>query len=298
MKHTTTLVLLLLTATLSIAQEKTGVPNTLDAQYTPAGSGVLTYDKLKQKKENSRNDDDYPGNIIKFTPTLLLRSVAAIQYERNIAEGFSLCASIGYSYNYDKINVTYFTGEDPIQINEPKLEYKEVRAKEILPNILFATGKPHFGFGFKFFSTNDDNRFGYYQLNYDRWGYDATLDFTKMPFLYDNANAQNISNGAPQLPYKAIGSVPLNFTFNSFTLRYGYQIITNTKLKTSHEFYIALGGKLTGYDIVLEDYNPQPAFGSSNANLGYIPINYSSRRIREFNVFADVGYAFGFGFGK
>ncbi|MEQ1733929.1 MAG: hypothetical protein ABL940_09655 [Bacteroidia bacterium] len=291
MKHTTTLLLLLLTATLSIAQEKTGVPNTLDAQYTPAGSGVLTYNK--QKKASNKSDSDYPGNIIKFTPTLLARSLMAVQYERKIGNQVSLCGSFGYSYNNDIVFTEMSTNGEPLF--EKELGSDEIRIKTLVANTKYTASKPHFGLGVKFLNELEENRAGgYIQINYDHWGYNAVLDYTKAPYNYHSG----ISTSSPTSPkFNVVGTLPLNFSFSTITLRYGFQIITDTKLKTSHEFYFSFGGKLTKFDAVTETLDP-------NSLNNYTPIptpyklTYTARRVNQFSVYADIGYAFGFGFGK
>lgn len=291
MKYTTTLLLLVLTASLSIAQEKTGMPNTLDAQYTPTGSGVLTYNK--QKKASNKSDSDYPGNIIKFTPTLLARSLMAVQYERKIGNQVSLCGSFGYSYNNDIVFTEISSNKDPLFKKE--LESNEISLSTLVTNSKHTASKPHFGLGVKFVNELEDNRAGYIQINYDHWGYNVALDYSKAPYNYNN----EISSSSPIAPtYKAVGTLPpLNFSFSTITLRYGFQIITDTKLKTSHEFYFSFGGKLTKFDAVTETLDPNSS-NSYTPNPPPYTLTYTSRRVNQFSVYADVGYTFGFGFGK
>jgi hypothetical protein len=256
-----------------VAQITPPVSNELDLQYTPKGSGPLSIESKSNSSGGSANRND-AKNFIKFSPTLISRNIAALYYERNFHENFSLQAGIGFNFNKDRI--FSLLGSNMLFSESTNLQGEESMAdvlsasthQKIAPYLYIA---PKFIFESYLFDGSS-----YIELAFIN--YANKLNYVVPP--------NNYSNGSAEI----VGSNKLTFNFNIFSLKYGYQILTDTKLITSHEFFFTAGYRMITYNPVIRTdiyYN-----SSSNITQQY---TVSSIKSSKPTFMFGVGYTFGIG---
>jgi hypothetical protein len=254
--------------------------NELDEQYTPKGSGPLSADSKTSKSGSSGSnyDGDYPKNIAKFAPTLLSRGIFAINYERNFADNFSLVGGLGFNYNKDLIFSLLGSGFDL----SDNYNQGQVQSSDVLSASTHDSPSLYFNFAPKFIFENYWNDgYSYLQIDYSHYANKMNFETDKTS---NSSNYQYIINGSPSIKY----------SHNIYALKYGYQYNTDTKLVTSHEFWISLGYR---------SYKYTPVYMTETSNSSY-PYNTT----REYSVsktgvikqsfYVGFGYSFGIGFNK
>ena len=254
--------------------------NDLDDQYTPKGSGPLSSESKASKSGSSGSnyDGDYPKNIVKLAPTLLSRGIFALHYESNFADNFSLVGGLGFNYNKDIIFSLLGSGLDFTD----NYTQGQVAPSDVLSTSTHDSPSLYFNVAPKFIFENYWNDgYSYLQIDYSHYA-------NKMNFVIDNSNSyssyQYIMSGSPKIKY----------SHNIYALKYGYQYNTDTKLVTSHEFWISLGYR---------SYKYTPVYMTETSNQSY-PYNTT----REYSVsktgvikqsfYVGFGYSFGIGFNK
>ena len=85
-----------------------------------------------------------------------------------------------------------------------------------------------------------------------------------------------------------VGSSNLKYNFNIFALKYGYQVNTEGKVPTTHEFYFTMGYRMTTYNPVTYNYNNQLGYQSEIAVL--------KTKVSQPSFIFGIGYTFGIGF--
>lgn len=253
--------------------QATGNPNEQDEQYTPKGNGPLSASKKNSSSSSSSWNGDYPKNIVKFTPTALVRNLVIFSYERNFAEYFSVVGSVGFNTNKDRLFATLGSEMDIFesQRNSPNT----VSISEIMRTSTHAGISPYFSISAKLF--------------YDSYFFDNTSFFEFMYMNYSNKlNYQNTDVGA-----FVLSNPELKVNYSIYALKWGYQFVTEGKIKTTHEIFFTAGYRTTKYNTVVytEDYNGV----SYNYNRYYsvIPAKQSA-----YGLMLGMGYTFGIGFGK
>jgi len=254
--------------------------NELDEQYTPKGSGPLSADSKTSKSGSSSSnyDGDYPKNIVKFAPTLLSRGIFALNYERNFADNFSLVGGIGFNYNKDLIFSLLGSGFDL----SDSYNQGQVSSSDVLSTSTHDSPSLYFNFAPKFIFENYWNDgYSYLQIDYSHYANKMNFEIDKSS---SGSNYQYIMSGSPSIKY----------SHNIYALKYGYQYNTDTKLITSHEFWISLGYR---------SYKYTPVYMTETNNQSY-PYNTT----REYSVsqlavvkqsfYVGFGYSFGIGFNK
>ena len=77
----------------------------------------------------------------------------------------------------------------------------------------------------------------------------------------------------------------------SYNLIYGYEYITEGKIKTVHDFYMGIGVRNTSFDTYILDES------YANTTNNYITIyTKTSQKSKAFAPSLIIGYAFGFAF--
>jgi hypothetical protein len=262
-----------------VLNSQTTVPantNDLDGQFTPKGSGPLSADSKTSKSgsSGSRLDGDYPKNIVKFLPTLLSRSIFALNYERNFAENFSLVGGLGFNYNKDLIFSLLGTGND---FTDTYIK-TEVESAEVLKTSTHVGPSLYFNVAPKFMIENYWNDgTSYVQIEYSHYA-------NKMNFQFDESN--NSSN----LQYMISGSPSIKYSHNIYALKFGFLDITDTKLITSHEIWLSFGYRSYKYTpVTITETQSYPSVTKYEYRVS------QSEAIKQ-NLYIGFGYSFGIGF--
>jgi hypothetical protein len=251
--------------------------NDLDGQYTPKGSGPLSVDSKTSKSgsSGSHNDGDYPKNIVKFSPTLLLRSIFALHYERNFSDYFSFVGGLGFNYNRDLIFSLAGSG---MGITDKYNQY-EVPSTDVLSASTHDGPSLYFNVAPKFKFENYWNYgYSYFQLDYAHYA-------NKMNYVLD------VSSMGSNYLYSISGSPMIKYSHNIFALKYGYQFNTVTKLVTSHEFWVSLGYRSYRY-------TPVYLLATNQSTPYTYEYSISQARVAKQTIYFGVGYSFGIGFNK
>lgn len=256
-----------------VAQSTPPVSNELDLQYTPKGGGPLTSESKSNSSGGSANRND-AKNFIKFSPTLISRSIVALYYERNFHENFSLQAGIGFNFNKDRI--FSLLGSNMLLSESNNLQGEEDMA-DVLSVSEHQKIAPYFYIAPKFiFESYLFDGSSYIELAFTNFA-------NKLNYVVPN-NYSSYSSSV------VVGTRKLNYNHNVFSLKYGYQILTDTKLITSHEFFFTAGYRMITYNPVIRtdiDYN-----SSSNITQQY---TVSSIKSSKPTFMFGVGYTFGIG---
>jgi len=256
-----------------VAQSTPPVSNELDLQYTPKGGGPLSSESKSNSSGGSANRND-AKNFIKFSPTLISRSIVALYYERNFHENFSLQAGIGFNFNKDRI--FSLLGSNMLLSESNNLQGEEDMA-DVLSVSEHQKIAPYFYIAPKFiFESYLFDGSSYIELAFTNFA-------NKLNYVVPN-NYSSYSSSV------VVGTRKLNYNHNVFSLKYGYQILTDTKLITSHEFFFTAGYRMITYNPVIRtdiDYN-----SSSNITQQY---TVSSIKSSKPTFMFGVGYTFGIG---
>ncbi len=256
-----------------VAQSTPAVSNELDLQYTPKGGGPLSSESKSNSSGGSANRND-AKNFIKFSPTLISRSIVALYYERNFHENFSLQAGIGFNFNKDRI--FSLLGSNMLLSESNNLQGEEDMA-DVLSVSEHQKIAPYFYIAPKFiFESYLFDGSSYIELAFTNFA-------NKLNYVVPN-NYSSYSSSV------VVGTRKLNYNHNVFSLKYGYQILTDTKLITSHEFFFTAGYRMITYNPVIRtdiDYN-----SSSNITQQY---TVSSIKSSKPTFMFGVGYTFGIG---
>ncbi|MDP2385864.1 MAG: hypothetical protein Q8M29_05815 [Bacteroidota bacterium] len=261
-----------------LAQEKEikpGKPNELDKQYTP--------DKNSSSVSNgSSSGGTWAGksNFVKFNFALLARSTFAVFYERKITDGISLQGGLGYCYNKDKAQILFSDGES-IYLSDNK---SSIQLSEIMYKGTFKHGANPF--------LSASVRFSYNGL-YSGWGGYMNEDRNSyielgMRYYSHHYNLTSLNNNDYE---KVSGGSNLGIRNTCYMITWGYQIETDSKLVTSHEFYTGFGIRRSNYNEFISSQTQDPI---TSATI----ITHTKSSVRETAVspIVTIGYVLGFGF--
>jgi hypothetical protein len=232
----------------------------LDEKYIPKG-GVFT------KENKSTYTSDIKSNLISYSPFLLLRGINAIFYERRLGEFSSLKLGIGKNLGNDPIFMSLSQDfELIIDGKESLLPYNQIDDYSTLnPKFnLFAAAS------LKYF-VDDVFDGSYFELLYRRNTYKYT--------------AQNGIYG-----YTLIGDDNFKASINSYYGCFGFQFVSSSKLKLSHDFYF--GGGIRSVKMNIFEITSKPSQGG-NSNYYYQIISDKSNAIYPSLI---CGYSLGFNF--
>ncbi|MBL7934506.1 MAG: hypothetical protein JNM51_01705, partial [Bacteroidia bacterium] len=226
----------------SFAQTPPISSNEMDEQYTPKGTGPLSPTAKSNSSFSGSGSSDYPKNIIKFTPTLLTRSMVVFGYERNFHENISASVGLGFNFNKDRI---YSEFGASMRLDERGGIRNELSISDVLEASEHSGVSPYFSIAPKFI--------------YESYFFDGT-GFFELAFLhYANKMDFAISPDYSPSDYRIVGSRSLKYNYNMFVLKYGYQMVTEGKLATTHEFFFTMGYRLINYTPVIAtelEYTP------------------------------------------
>ena len=231
----------------------------LDEKYIPKG-GIFA------NENKSLYTSDLKSNLISYSPFLLLRGTNAIFYERRLGEFSSLKLGIGKNIGNDPIflalsqdfELSLDGKETLIQYNQTD-DYSKFNSKF---NLFTSTSLKYF--------VDDVFDGSYFELLYRRNSYNYTL--------------QNGIYG-----YTLIGDNNFKASINSYYGCFGFQFVSASKLKLSHDFYFGGGIRIVKMNII-QVTNPSQG---GNFNYYYQIISDKSNTIYPSLI---CGYSLGFNF--
>ncbi len=261
------------------AQTEKPTPNELDEQYTPKGKNILSANDTKASKTGKKGSAEYPKNIININVSLLSRNIAALSYERLLGESFALCGGVGFNYGVDNI----FKTASSYTLNA--IDDYSTEENELSIPIVYSNGKskatPYFYLATKFINENSNNdNYHYFEFMYAH--YTNKIEYNT-PFVGD-INGYN---------YVVVGDKTVaNYSINNLALKFGTQLLTNSKLITSHEFFIAGGINVLGFSKIFET---RAENSSAVYQITYTP---STNKYTKLLPYFTLGYNLGIGWGK
>jgi hypothetical protein len=255
------------------AQEP-GRPNELDKLYTPLGNQVNT---SSGKKSSSSSSFDGTGTFIKINPALLLRNTWAVGVEQYLGDYISLQANIGYQYGRDYISeFSAYMSLNPFDKKSSSIE---------LPNI-YSIGAFHSGGLFLAAAAKVVFNPGDYGSLYGEFG--VRRNSTSIMVNQQTASGH-------YMDYYIKGNNYVNLQHTMFYLNYGYQFITEGRIKTSHELYLGFGANATSYNVFESNKIQVDRYGYGF--LSEVENHYATgRRENHWNMTFLAGYVFGIGF--
>lgn len=253
-----------------------GQQNDLDEQYTPKGTGPLSSESKSNNISNSYNAD-YPKNIVKFTPTSLVRSLVCLSYERNLTDNFSLIGGLGLNYNKDIIFSILGSEFDFLESSSRNSSNLGLLSPtEIIQNSTHKGMSPNFQIATKFI----------YESNF--WDSYSYLEFQF--FNYSNKVTYNGEEGLSNELFTNGNDVKFNYSL--YNLKWGAHFFTEGSIKTSHELFFSIGLRTTKYNNVYRNYDND--YNSTTYNKYINQVSSSKSSMQGLTFF--IGYSFGIGF--
>lgn len=272
------LIIILVNLFTNIANSQSiGQPNELDEQYTPKGTGPLSAESKSNQNSSKKYSSDYPKNIVKFTPTAMVRNIGIFNYERNIADNFSLTAGLGFNYNKDIIFSTI--GAEVGNFGSLKYNRDELSIHTIMNKSTHNGISPYFSGGIKIF---------YESFFWDNYSY---IEF--LYFNYSNKLNFEIDNSPTTSPQQIlIGSPYLKVNFSTLALKWAVQFHTEGKIQTIHELFFIGGIRTASHNSI----NYKETNNQSNNNT--ISYSIETQKNKASSFLFGIGYTFGIGFYK
>lgn len=256
------------------AQNPPITSNEMDEQYTPKGTGPLSPTAKSNSSFSGSGSSDYPKNIIKFTPTLLTRSIVGFGYERNFHENISASVGLGFNFNKDRIFSSFGSN---IRFDESSSNVRdEVSISSVLETSEHNGVSPYLSIAPKFI--------------YESYFFDG-VSFFELSFVsYANKMNFALSPDYSSTDNRIVGSPSIKYSYNMFAIKYGYQMVTDGKIPTTHEFFFIMGYRLINYTPVIAS--------RIEGNMGVYRTDYSVVKTRQTmqSVMFGFGYSFGIGF--
>jgi len=247
---------------INLIHAQTGTPNELDEQYTPKIIGALS----SESKPNNLNSD-YPKNIIKFTPTAIIRSLVVFNYERQISKNFSATGGLGLSFSKDVL-FTYI-GSEMAFSSISTLRKEGLTISSIMQNSSSKGISPYFSAGLK--------------IAYEGWLFD--LGYFEFVFQnYSNKLNYNIDNSTYSNYNLNINS-PLKVNFSNLAAKWATQFQTEGNISTIHELFFMLGLRSSRHNSI-----------SINSGTNNTTYNIESAKVITNSILIGFGYTFGIGF--
>lgn len=211
--------------------------------------------KEKQKKEAA--SAIFKKNYAAFELSLLGRGVAALSYERLVAERITVGIGIGTSFMKDVIAL-YVSSLATENNNDPYSYAQLMGAKTS-----FKSGKLFLNGSVKYLFGDNEDRFYYLGLDFRKWGYITQINSTAI----DMNQILNINNS------------DINFDFTTFSIKWGARRLSDgDKIRFYADYYFGIGAKFTKYDKLIKSgttYDPitlseQDVFTKTTQNFASI----------------------------
>ncbi|MCX6181134.1 MAG: hypothetical protein NT150_04310 [Bacteroidetes bacterium] len=231
--------------------------NEFDDVYTPPATSLMG-----AKNFSHGAFSDGPKNIIKLSPTLLTRSIIAINYERFINPNLSLTGGLGYAFSRDWMLLlsSEFLSEFSFTENSSLTAYEIIYEGSFVK-----PGNMYYGLGMRIY-------------------YDG--------FLSDDINSYVDLSGRFYANTFAItsqvGTTKTSINNSVINMSWGFSSCTSGKIQTTHDFYFGFGMRVISYNkFVKQDvtYN----FSTYTVDV------MTNEKINVYSPTLLAGYTFGVG---
>ena len=254
--------------------------NEQDKIYTPDKNSIF-YNGGNNSSDRTIDESEI-HNAVKFNPGLLVRSVAAVFYERNITNGITVQGGLGSCYNMDKLMAVGVDADLGLSNTKSTLPLSEIitTGRFVSGGNLFTAASVRF-FYENYYTSYESFNSGYFEIGLKFYSNNIRVDDNTSAY-YLNNNNYNLTTGGLVTIRNAV-----------YQITYGYELYTRGKVKTTHDFYIGLGVRNTSYNLFkLEDMYLTNQQGQSQL----VAVNVKSTQ-RESTVLPAfmLGYVFGFG---
>ncbi|MEQ1732341.1 MAG: hypothetical protein ABL940_01640 [Bacteroidia bacterium] len=232
---------------------------------------------------NSLVKQNYTTNVLKISPTLFLRNIAALSYVHTFTPTFGVVGSLGICYGKDnlfgKVNVfatTYFQNlystNFPLELYNKSKFYAPTGYMYIAPKFIFKSIKP--------------NKGSYVELGYTRYN-------NSTAYVPTNTYGNNVS-------FKYVtfsGSRKLKFIYETFAVKFGYQWwLSKNKVSLTNEVFFNIGIQTLNFTNIVQTYNIA-SINMQGPSYNYIQTTFSGYD-RAYAPVINVGYSFGIGLTK
>jgi hypothetical protein len=250
-KYLTGVAIMMFVARVAVAQTTPAVPgNELDKMYTPDKNSIFNRGEGSNASKSEDSPDIEFKNSIKFNVALLIRNTAAFFYERALSDVISI--QVGLGNCYDKDPILTFSSASEMNLTEPN---STIRLYTIM-DLGNVTSSGMFGsFSLKFYFSNYYNSNtvldgGYFELGLRRSNLSLTIPSTPPPYSVD---------------YPILYQSSVQFRSMSYYISWGYTFFTRGKIKTTHDFYGAIGIRNVYYSaFTSQEYQYTSPWGIDN----------------------------------
>lgn len=247
--------------------------NSLDELYVPAENSIFNT-KGDESVGDKSNFQDHK-NIIVFNPLLLTRSIAALQYQRNITDQFSLVGGIGSAFGKDLIMLIGIQGEGLV-LDE---DYSDHSVDNIISSgELSSRMNLYLNFQTKL----------YYE---SFWGFEmayVALDYRFVNQNYDySVNEISSSNSTSSVYSKQLDVNTKNHNFN---IIFGAESHSSGKIGVYHSLYWGFGIRNLMYDDI------QTVISSNSFGFNNETNVLTGSKNQAIAASLLLGYTIGFGF--
>lgn len=247
--------------------------NSLDELYVPAENSIFNT-KGDESVGDKSNFQDHK-NIIIFNPLLLTRSIAALQYQRNITDQFSLVGGIGSAFGKDLIMLIGIEGEGFI-LDE---DYSDHSVDNIISSgELSSRMNLYLNFQTKL----------YYE---SFWGFEmayVALDYRFVNQNYDYSVNEIFSSNTTSSVFSK--ELDVNTKNHNFNIIFGAESHSSGAIGVYHSLYWGFGIRTLIYDDIRTVFSTN-SFGSNNETN--VVTGNTNQAIAATLL---LGYTIGFGF--
>lgn len=233
--------------------------NPLDEKYTPPYN--------PKNSPQAPAPSSFSRNIVKFNPFLLTRSIAAVHYETKLYENLFVQGGLGITYNKDYIQSVFGAAFADDRYNSLGV---------ITNNGEKGNKGSYISLELRLYFDNDAPNGGYVSAAYRGYNYHMIIN---------PVNSYNINTNF-------LSRADFKIKNNALSFNFGYQLVTEGKVASTHDFFMGMGFRKLVYNAIEEVQL------NSNSQYGYSSSYYrkSATTIEDMGFLILVGYSFGIGF--
>ena len=266
----------------AFAQENPLEKNEQDKIYTPDKNSIFFHGG--NNSSDRTIDESEIHNAIKFNPGLLVRSTAAIFYERNITNGITFSGGLGSCYNLDRVMALGVTAEFNLSDPQSTLPLATILtpgyAQYVKGGNIFMAASFRFYYE-NYYTSYESFNSGYFEIGLRYYTNHMNVDDNTSSYYTNNYN-YGLTTGGVVAIRNAV-----------YQISYGYELYTSGKVKTTHDFYIGVGIRNTSYNLFTQE---ERYLVNQYSQAQLVPISVMSSQRESALMPAFVfGYVFGFG---
>lgn len=239
--------------------------NELDKKYTPNTASIFNGAGKKPSESYGGNETEIK-NVIKFSPTLLLRQRAMLFYERELLESFTMHVGIGKPFGSDVFQRAFFSIGSLTDFGTA------LTPGQVTGESTYWGSFPSLAAGAKIYFSGSTFDEAYIEFNY-RW---ERVDYLLNPSI-DGIRIE--------------GENDLKLKMNAFNVGFGYTALSGSSNNFTHDFYCNFGFKLFKYT-TFDQVIANSVTGAKEIVYKKTGEETNARIIPSLNI----GYLFGFGF--